>query len=382
MLRATRTPPTAEPPDAMKRKPTEPTRQQVYLRPLGWMYGVPGGTAAAAGWARRLAGGFAYFSAIEILARAGKAGVDCSVMPLAGLDTVLATRADAAAIRATLARLKTPRADFAGLTLDRPRIMGILNVTPDSFSDGGRHLDAKAAIAHGAAMAEAGADIIDIGGESTRPGAKPVPVKEEIARILPVIRGLKGCGARLSVDTRRAETMRRALAAGAHIVNDVTALAGDPKSLGVVAASGAPAILMHMQGEPRTMQKAPAYADVALDVYDALAARVAAAEAAGIPRAALAIDPGIGFGKTAAHNFELLAALSLFHGLGCAIVLGASRKSFIGNASRGEPAGARLAGSLAAALAAFDQGVQIVRVHDVGETAQAVRLWREIRLAR
>jgi dihydropteroate synthase len=253
--------------------------------------------------------------------------------------------------------------------------MGIVNVTPDSFSDGGDHAEAEAAIARGRAQLAAGADLVDIGGESTRPGSAPVPAELEIARIVPVIRALAGEGAVVSVDSRHAAVMAAALEAGARLVNDITALTGDPASLALVAGRGCPAVLMHMLGEPATMQRDPRYLDAPLDLYDYLEQRIAACRAAGIAVADLAIDPGIGFGKTLAHNLELIDRLALFHGLGVPILLGVSRKSFIGRLSRGEPPKQRLAGSLAAALAGFDRGCQIVRVHDVAETVQARALW-------
>lgn len=267
---------------------------------------------------------------------------------------------------------------FAGLVLDRPHIMGVVNVTPDSFSDGGDALDPSAAIDRGLALHAAGAAIVDVGGESTRPGAEPVPVDEELARVLPVIRELTRSGVIVSVDTRRAAVMEAAIEAGAAIVNDVTALAGDPASLPLMAGSQAAIVLMHMQGDPRTMQLAPHYDDVVRDVCGWLGERIAACEAAGIARERLAIDPGIGFGKTVDHNLSILAHLEAFAELGCPIVLGVSRKSFIARLSHDEPPKARLPGSLAAGLFAMMQGVQILRVHDAAETQQALAVWRAI----
>ncbi|NBB84590.1 MAG: dihydropteroate synthase, partial [Alphaproteobacteria bacterium] len=275
--------------------------------------------------------------------------------------------------------LTRARPPFAGLTLDRPRIMAVINVTPDSFSDGGDFQDAGAAIAHGRAMLEAGADILDIGGESTRPGADPVPPDEEIRRVEPVIRTLAAEGATVSIDTRHAAVMAAALDAGAAIVNDVTALTGDPDSRPLIAARRPPTVLMHMQGEPQTMQAAPAYADVVLDVFDHLEAQLTAARAAGLPPDRIVVDPGIGFGKAVDHNLALLREAALFQGLGCGVLIGVSRKSFIGRLSRGEPAKQRVPGSLAAGIAALDGGAQILRVHDVAETAQAVAVWRGLR---
>jgi len=259
--------------------------------------------------------------------------------------------------------------------------MGVVNVTPDSFSDGGETLEAAAAIARGRALAAAGADIIDVGGESTRPGAAPVPVAEELRRVLPVVAALAADGIRVSIDTRRAAVMAAALAEGARIVNDVTALSGDPAALPCVAGRGAAVVLMHMQGEPATMQDDPRYVDPTTEVRAWLGARVAASVAAGIPRERIAVDPGIGFGKTVAHNLDLLARLAAFADLGCAVLVGVSRKSLIARVSRGEPADRRLAGSLAAALWAMVHGADLIRVHDVAETAQAIAVWRAIAAA-
>ncbi len=267
---------------------------------------------------------------------------------------------------------------FAGLVLDRPCIMGVVNVTPDSFSDGGDAFEPAAAIERGLALHAAGAAIVDVGGESTRPGAEPVSIDEERARIVPVIEELTRSGAIVSVDTRHAAVMEAAIAAGATVVNDVTALAGDPASLPLMAAGDAAIVLMHMQGDPRTMQLAPYYDDVVAEVCGWLRERMAACEAAGIARNRLAIDPGIGFGKTLEHNLAILSHLDAFAELGRPIVLGVSRKSFIGRLSREEPPKARLAGSLAAGLFAVAQGVQILRVHDVAETRQALAVWQAI----
>lgn len=276
-----------------------------------------------------------------------------------------------------LARLTAPRPAICGLALDRPRIMGILNVTPDSFSDGGRHADPEAALARARDLLAAGADILDIGGESTRPGSDPVPGAEELSRVLPTIAGLRAAGvtAPISIDTRKAAVAEAAFAAGADLWNDVSALGHDPGSLAVAAASGRPVCLMHAQGDPKTMQAAPAYADVLLEVADHLEARVAAAEAAGIARGRILVDPGIGFGKTVAHNVALIRGLATLHGTGCAILFGASRKRFIGALGDAPDPLARAPGSLAVALEALRQGAQVLRVHDVAETRQALALW-------
>jgi dihydropteroate synthase len=267
---------------------------------------------------------------------------------------------------------------FAGLPLSRTLVMGVINVTPDSFSDGGETLETRAAVARGLAMLEDGADILDVGGESTRPGAAPVTVDEEIARVVPVVRGLAAEGALVSIDARRADVMEAAIGSGARIVNDVTALTGDPRSLSLVAGAGVSVILMHMRGEPATMQLAPYYEDAVSEVHDWLVGRVMACEAAGIGRERIAVDPGIGFGKTVDHNLDILAALDKYEALGCALVVGVSRKSFIARLSRDESPKRRLPGSLAAALAAVARGAHVLRVHDVGETRQALSVWRAI----
>lgn len=267
---------------------------------------------------------------------------------------------------------------FAGLSLDRPRLMGVINVTPDSFSDGGKFLAAEAAVAHGRALLAAGADILDIGGESTRPGARPVSPADEMARIIPVVEALAAEGALLSVDTRHAGVMAAAIAAGAAIVNDITALDGDPRALDLVADSGVSVVLMHMRGEPSGMQRDPRYDDAPGEVRDYLAGRLAVCRAAGIADHRLCVDPGIGFGKTVRHNLEILAGLGRLAELGVAVLVGVSRKSFIGRLSREAPADRRLAGSLAAGLAAVSRGAHILRVHDVAETAQALTVWQAI----
>lgn len=279
-----------------------------------------------------------------------------------------------------LSRLSHARAPLAGLAMDRPRIMGILNVTPDSFSDGGQFDGLDAARARAQQMVAEGADILDIGGESTRPGADVVAAEAEIARTAPVIAALRegGLNAPISIDTRKAPVARAALAAGADLVNDVAAFTYDPELAGIAARADAPVCLMHAQGDPKTMQQAPAYENVLLDVYDFLAARVAAAQAAGIAPERIIVDPGIGFGKTQAHNLALLRGISLFHGLGCAVLLGASRKRFIGVIGAAPEPQARMPGSVAVALEAVRQGVQILRVHDISQTRQALRLTQAI----
>jgi dihydropteroate synthase len=255
-----------------------------------------------------------------------------------------------------------------------PRIMGVVNATPDSFSDGGRFLDPAAAVTHALTLAEQGAGILDIGGESTRPGASDVPAAEEIDRTVPVIEGIRkaGCAAQISIDTRKPEVARAAVAAGATIWNDVTALSYAPDSLETAAALSCDIVLMHAQGDPKTMQKNPHYDDVVEEVYAWLAARIEASVNAGLDEARIIVDPGIGFGKTLDNNLALLASLSRFTGLGRPLLLGASRKRFIAALDRDAPADERLGGSLAAVLAGLRQGVSIFRVHDVAATRQAL----------
>lgn len=296
------------------------------------------------------------------------------------IDSFARDRRPCAAAPGMAERLAQPRPVLSGLPADRPLVMGIVNATPDSFSDGGEAHGLAAAIARAQALVSAGADILDIGGESTRPGAEDVPEAEEIARTAPVIAALReaGIATPVSIDTRKAAVAEAALAAGADIINDVSALSHDPALAGVVAEAGVPVCLMHAQGTPQTMQADPRYDDVLLDVYDALARRMDFALSRGIAAERLIVDPGIGFGKTLAHNLALLKGLALLHGLGAPILLGASRKRFIGTISGVEEAGARMPGSLAVALHAAAQGAQIIRVHDVAATVQALALWRAL----
>ncbi len=309
------------------------------------------------GGALPLAGGWLRFSRVERLQR-GRAP---RILP-----------ADAAPAD-VLAALTAPRDAVMGVAMDRPSVMGIVNATPDSFSDGGSY----DGIDHGRALIAEGADLLDIGGESTRPGAAEVTEADEIIRTAPVIAALR-LGAPISIDTRKAGVARAALAAGAGLVNDVSGFDFDADLARVVAEAGVPVCLMHAQGLPATMQDDPRYGDVLLDVYDALAARVARAEAAGIPRARILVDPGIGFGKTLDHNLAILARIGLFHGLGCAILLGVSRKRFIGQVAGQADARARMPGTVAVTLASVGQGVQMHRVHDVAATVQALALWRAV----
>ncbi len=258
-------------------------------------------------------------------------------------------------------------------------VMGIVNVTPDSFSDGGRFAAPDAAVAHGLELVRQGADLLDVGGESTRPGSEPVPLDEELRRVVPVVRELAArAGVPISVDTSKAEVARQALGAGAHVINDVTALLGDPDMAAVVRDLGAGVVLMHMQGTPATMQLAPTYADVVAEVMAFLEARLQAAVDLGIAGERVVLDPGIGFGKTSAHNRELLARLDQLQRLGRPVCLGVSRKGFLGRLL-GRSAGERLAGSLAAACFCLGRGAaQVLRVHDVAETRDAITVYREL----
>ncbi|MCX8952205.1 dihydropteroate synthase [Ruegeria sp. NA] len=277
-------------------------------------------------------------------------------------------------------RLTGPRAPIAGLDMQVPHIMGILNATPDSFSDGGVHSSVEAARDAAARMVAHGATILDVGGESTRPGADFIPADQEIARTRPVIEAIRAqTDALISIDTRKASVAKAACAAGAGLVNDVSGFTFDPELAPFCAAKGTPVCVMHMQGDPATMQENPSYDNVLLDVYDFLETQITLLENLGLRRDLIIVDPGIGFGKTEDHNLTLLRNLSLFHGLGCPILLGVSRKGFIGTIGREPDKTARAPGSIAVALAGLSQGVQIIRVHDVAETAQALRLWAAVR---
>ena len=255
---------------------------------------------------------------------------------------------------------------------NRPVVMGIVNVTPDSFSDGGRSAATDRAIEHGLQLVREGADIVDVGGESTRPGSEGVPLDVELARVIPVISALAGEGLRVSCDTRKAAVMEAALAPGASIINDVSALQYDPRSLPVMAQASCLVVLMHAQGDPKTMQLSPVYEDVSLDVFDMLEARIAACEAAGIPRSRLVIDPGIGFGKSFRHNLDVLQQFTLFHGLGVPLLIGLSRKAFVGALTGEKVAGNRVNGSVGGAVWAALNGAHILRVHDVKATVEAL----------
>lgn len=357
------------------------SKSTAYLRPVGRVTHAPSRTPGAPERLFHLAGrADLAFAGLEVIERHGDGWLDRRLYAAHEVaDIVAQGQPNALRRRRLLENLQRPRGDIAGLQLDRPRIMGIVNITPDSFSDGGHYLSASDAIAHALRLDEEGADIIDIGGESTRPGAEPVRLDDELKRVMPVIEGLAGrTRARICVDTRKAEVMRRAAVAGVHILNDVSALGHDPASLRAAAETRLCVMLMHSQGDPRTMQQSPHYDDVLLDVFDALEARVEACMRAGIPRERIIVDPGIGFGKTTDHNLRLMGSLSLFHGLGTSLLLGASRKSFIGALTGAIDPLERLPGSVAAALAAVMQGAQVLRVHDVAATRQALTVWEAI----
>ncbi|MVO16711.1 dihydropteroate synthase [Parasedimentitalea huanghaiensis] len=329
-----------------------------YYRPL-----VQHGEARPEG-AVELAGGTLWFSHAEVLSR----DTPSHIIPAGLVPDVV------------LRRLSGHRPTFAGLDLSQPQVVGILNVTPDSFSDGGDHDDPSVAVQAALQMVEQGADLIDIGGESTRPGAVLVPESEEITRTAPVIRALREVSdVPISIDTRKSGVAAATLEAGANLVNDVSGFTFDPELGPVAAAAGVPVCVMHAQGDPATMQQDPSYENVLLDVYDFLSAQIERLEAIGVLRDQIVIDPGIGFGKTLEHNQALLQGIALFHGLGCPILLGVSRKGFIGTIGKEPQATARAPGSIAVGLAALAQGVQFLRVHDVAATAQAIRLWQAVR---
>ncbi len=344
------------------------------LRPTGFVDSPFGHDGKVA----RLAAGLNWFGLVELIRVEGKKRVSTEIVPVEGIEGRFdeAAAADWACIVA--ARQPLQLGDRT-IRLDQPQVMGIVNATPDSFSDGGAYADAAAAAEAGSLMAGQGAAMIDVGGESTRPGAKDVWEGDEIERVLPIVQQLAASGTAVSIDTRKSGVMSAAIGAGARLVNDVSALTWDPQSADVVAASGVPVVLMHHQGDPQTMQDSPRYDDVLVEVYLWLEERIVAAESAGISRDKILVDPGIGFGKSVAHNLELMNGLALLHGLGCPIVLGASRKRMIGALANEAPADQRLPGSLALSLKAADQGAQIVRVHDVPETVQALKVWRGLR---
>jgi dihydropteroate synthase len=334
----------------------------LYLRPLSLIYGSDARQAVEARRGGALGGSdFIAFTQAELIER--KVG---------GISRRVVSYEEARGHGAPLDLIEQRRADFAGLAVGRPKLMGIINVTPDSFSDGGLLAGPDEALAHGLMLAKEGADILDIGGESTRPGSDAVSVALESERILTVINALASEGHCVSVDTRKAAVMTAAVEAGARIINDVSALTYDPASSATVAKLKRPVILMHAKGDPKTMQDSPVYDDVTLDVFDMLAERIAQCEAAGIPRNLIAVDPGIGFGKTFRHNLTLLSQLAIFHGLGVVLLVGLSRKAFTGALTGEKRAFDRVSGSVGGAVQAVLNGAHILRVHDVKATRQAL----------
>ncbi len=354
----------------------------VYIRPIA----LADSPQSEEGEAIRLAGGLTYASRFALIVREGGAVVSRKRLGVSDIAGAIATLPDALGSEATLQWDNLRRA-HATLTcgtrmvrLDQPQIMGILNVTPDSFSDGGEFLDKPdAALDHAHAMLAAGAGIIDVGGESTRPGAAAVWEGDEVKRVVPVIERLAASGAAISIDSRRSTVIEAALAAGAQIVNDVSAMRHDPRTIEIVRQAGAPVVLMHAPGGEGDLHADGEYGDVVLDVFDWLRERRDAALAAGIARDKILLDPGIGFGKTLAENLALINALPLFHALGQPLLFGASRKRLIGALSNEAPAHQRMAGSVMLALKAMDAGAQLLRVHDVAETVQALHVWRGLR---
>jgi len=347
---------------------------RILIRPTGFVDSPFGHDGRAA----RLAGGLCWFAAVELIGVDGNRRVSTELLSVQELQERLDENISLQWERLTGTRAPLQLGERT-IRLDQPRVMAIVNATPDSFSDGGQFADSGEAAAAGARMSEAGAAIVDVGGESTRPGSKPVWEGDEIERVVPVIRQLASAGAAVSVDTRKADVMTAAIAAGARMVNDVSALTYDDRSAAAVAAAGVPVILMHHQGSTETMQDNPRYDDVVVEVLLWLEERIAAAEVAGIARSSILVDIGFGFGKSVAHNLELMNNLALFHSLGCPIVVGASRKRTIGALSKEAPPGDRIGGSIAFAMKAVEQGAHILRVHDVPETVQALQVWRGLR---
>lgn len=340
-----------------------------YALPAGLLQGRQARLAVENDEAFPLAGLPIAFSEIEVIERLSSGGSRSRIVPRDFAEGM-------ADLAPAIAALTAPRPSIAGLDLTRSLVMGIVNVTPDSFSDGGRHGTTDAAVAHALQLAADGADILDVGGELTRPGSDPIPLQEELDRTIPVIeRVAKKTPTPISIDTRKGAVMLAAKAAGAKIINDVSALTWDPESVHAAARSGLPVVIMHAQGDPKTMQDNPTYDDPALDVYDYLAGRIAVCEAAGISRDRLVVDPGIGFGKTFRHNMEIIDRTALYHGLGLPVLFGASRKGMIGTLTGEKVAANRAAGSVGIALAAALRGAHVIRVHDVRDTVHALKVF-------
>ena len=350
---------------------------KIYVQPLGLVRGPIHCDRVF----KNLTGGNIYFAAVRIISRT-KQGLEEKIVSIVDLDNFFKKKSTTVAekIKTILNNIESPRGALmlnngSVIGWKKPVIQGVLNVTPDSFSDGGQYSDIELARPHAHEMISAGADIIDIGGETTKPGAQSVSIKSEKDRVLPVIKNLATLNFPLSIDSRNAEVMNDAIQNGAHIINDVSALGHDLKSIGVVKKEDVPIILMHAQGTPEIMQNNPQYSHILLDIYDYLESRIKMCIDAGIDKKKIIADPGIGFGKTVDHNLEILNGLSIFHGLGVPLLVGTSRKSFIGKITGEKVAENRVSGSIAAMLLCLEQGVQIVRVHDVEQATQAISVW-------
>ncbi len=359
-----------------------PADAQLYLRPVHFSDGPFADPATS----RALAGGLAWFGAVQLIIRHNCTRSHSVVITFEALNVILMKLNDPLRLRADmlLQALLMPRQPLRlgnrMIPMSKPQTMGILNLTPDSFSQDGIANDPQSAISAAYSLAAHGAAIVDVGAESTRPGAKPVWEGDEIARLEPVLKGLAHSGElAMSLDTRKASVMKHGMVQGVPMINDISALTHDSESLSTVAASNAYIVLMHSAGDPQTMQDAPHYDDALLDVFDYLEARVAACVTAGIDKSRILVDPGIGFGKTLRHNLDLINGIGIFHGLGCPIVLGVSRKKMIGALSREESVDNRLAGGLTLGLHGIAQGVQILRTHDVAETVQMIKVWTGLR---
>ncbi|MDG1707676.1 MAG: dihydropteroate synthase [Emcibacteraceae bacterium] len=353
---------------------------KTYVEPLG----IARGLTASDGRFLRICDTDLLCAALKIITRE-KNKISTEVVLIENLNDYLDAQSDITrtSLEKTIKAItrKRPALDLKKdrqINFDKPIIQGVLNVTPDSFSDGGTFVSHDNAVKGVRDMIDAGAKIIDIGGESTKPGAKIVSIEEELKRVIPVIENISSLNTPISIDSRNAEVMREAIAAGADIINDVSALEHDPKSIDVVIETNAPVILMHAQGNPETMQDNPNYNFAVLDIYDYLKTRIEHCLRAGVAKEKIIVDPGIGFGKTVQHNLSLLAHISVFHGLGVPILVGVSRKSFIGKVTGEEEAANRVYGSIAAAQHCVDHGIQIIRVHDVPETKQAFLIREEI----
>jgi len=338
------------------------------INPVGLLSGAAASKAVSEGFAVPLAGSAVAFLSVEILSKLPNGDFECNLVP-------------ASSSNFDLTAFMGERKAFAGTRLNKPIIVGVLNVTPDSFSDGGDFMTPIDAISRAAAIVAEGADIVEIGAESTRPGATPLGEREELERLLPVVNAVVAEGIRVSVDTRRLNVMRAVIDAGVCIINDVTALTWDAASTEIIASSGASVVLMHMKGDPRTMQDDPRYNLASAEIYEWLSQRVEACVRSGIAKERIAIDPGFGFGKTTKHNKEILERIGMFHGIGCALSIGVSRKSFLGNLTGSHVPKQRLAATIAATMVAISQGAQIHRVHDVAAVKQAIDVWNALTLS-